>query len=121
MHVLHDLYTQLSLAYELATFTAAFHAFRGFTAAVLSKPAESIEQRHPWLVSAAQLLFGMVLQFGPIANRQNQVGMTSASVFVSVLLQVSCNIVCKACLVQLKNRTCTVDLQGSVLHHVCFA
>ena len=35
---------------------------RGFTAAVLSQPAASIEQRHPWLVAAAQLLFTPVLQ-----------------------------------------------------------
>ncbi|KAL0023096.1 hypothetical protein WJX77_000879 [Trebouxia sp. C0004] len=46
---------------------------RGFTAAVLSKPAESIQVQHPHLVSAAQLLFTPVLHFPPIANRQNQI------------------------------------------------
>lgn len=66
----------MSLDYVVVSYTAAFHAFRGFTAAVLSKPAESIEQQHPWLVSAAQLLFALVLQFGPIASRQNQVSIS---------------------------------------------
>lgn len=46
---------------------------RGFTAAVLSKPAASIEQQHPWLVSAAQLLFTPVLRFPPVSDRQNQI------------------------------------------------
>lgn len=47
--------------------------FRGFTAAALSKPAESIAQQHPRLVSAAQLLFMPVLKLPLIANRQDQV------------------------------------------------
>lgn len=46
---------------------------RGFTAAVLSKPAESIQVQHPHLVSAAQLLFTPVLSSPPIANRQDQI------------------------------------------------
>ncbi|KAL0042970.1 hypothetical protein WJX79_005495 [Trebouxia sp. C0005] len=46
---------------------------RGFTAAVLSKPAKSIQMQHPHLVSAARLLFTPVLKFPPIANRQDQI------------------------------------------------
>lgn len=46
---------------------------RGFTAAVLSKPAKSITQQHPGLVSAVQMLFTPILRFPPIANRQDQV------------------------------------------------
>ena len=45
---------------------------RGFTAAALSKPAESIQLQHPRLVSVAQLLFTPILKFPPIANRQDQ-------------------------------------------------
>ena len=57
---------------------AAYHCstivvFRGFTAAVLSKPAKSIRQQHPGLVSAVQMLFTPILRFPPIANRQDQV------------------------------------------------
>lgn len=46
---------------------------RGFTAAVLSKPAKSITQQHPGLVSAVQMLFTPILRFPPIANRQDQI------------------------------------------------
>ena len=81
MHVLKSFWsalvqspwTQMHLDCVMMHDTAALLAFRGFTAAVLSKPAEAIEQRHPRLVSAAQLLFTPVLQFPPIANRQSQV------------------------------------------------
>lgn len=51
-----------------------FLHYRGFTAAVLSKPAATITEQHPGLVAAAQTAFTPVLKLPLIAKRQDQVG-----------------------------------------------
>ena len=46
---------------------------RGFTAAVMGRPAAGVEEQHPLLVKAAQAAFRPALGFSPIANRQREV------------------------------------------------